>query len=87
MADVSSEQRIDWRMRNLEWLLPRVGPDREGQEQFTAMYEESLKQARYEGLLDAAEVVRRISAARPDLNALKVVATALENLAETDHKL
>lgn len=75
-------KRLEWRRRMLLWLLPRINGGEEDKDQFIAMWEAALSEAHDEGIDYAAELVREVAKAKPDIVALPVIAEAIEKLAK-----
>lgn len=55
-----TQQKLDWRMRHFNWLLPRISGSGEDKEQFMEMWFAALDQAFSEGTLEAADLVATI---------------------------
>jgi len=54
-------QRIEWKTRMLEWLLPQLAGEAGDREQFLALWDAAIDQAYLEGQEDSAELVRMLA--------------------------
>ena len=81
-----NEQRVDWRVRHIEWLLARIAGGEEDKEQFLAMFDQALKQAEYEGTMQAAGLLRDISAKTEKPASAGFFAARIEQLAALNLK-
>ncbi len=61
-----TQRHLDWYLRNVEWLASRIRGGREDAEQFVAMYEASVTEAKNEGLDEAARLLEGINKGADD---------------------
>lgn len=80
MSEALCNNRVDWQIRHLHWLLERIVGSTEDKEQFLDMWSVAMTQRHVEGTLDALDIVKRVHTQYP-CSQTKVLVKALSDLA------
>lgn len=77
-----NQQRLEWRIRHLEWLLPRIVGTEADVVQFMAMFDAAVDLGFYEGMIEAKSLVEQIAEEIKTPVALPFIAGKIGDLAE-----
>lgn len=83
-----NSQSVKWRMRLVEWIVPRLSGSDEEKKVAVDMITNSVAEATYEGIADAADMVERMANEVPGErgDTLAVAAKALRLLAQKNRQ-
>ena len=79
-------QSVEWKMRHIQWLLPRIAGTDEDKEQFLAMFEAALDESFYEGTMEAKALIDRMAADIDQQVPLSFVSKWIGELARTNRE-